>query len=334
MLNSYWKYAGTRYRHKFKAIEASNGSVHDITFHAFENFPNYDWTTEPAESLRYLMKERALQLRDTYSYLKFWFSGGADSTTVLNVFLENNIYIDEIGVYNYSFGDDTLDESNYETNNFTLPYLKSIQHLIPKTKIKKYVYDKQYYDKYLGDKWLQTRSSFSPRHFYFPNIKGKNYCNIICGLDPRVLLENNKWYMQLFDTSGLGECAGFRNIELFYTTDDMVSLHAKQCHMIKNHYESNNVGETPSYALFKDIVRTAVRDPSIVQEPNNFRKDTKDKWDRWIFQPKDRFFLSNAHVYDIDKVKSIAYAKVSNRPLHRLFLGYEAHKIYMGDANV
>src|SRR5210317_1743936 len=99
MLNTYWKYAGTRYKHKFKAIEASRGDIHNITYSLFDtSLENYDWTVEPAESLDELMRQRALQLRDTYTYLKLWFSGGSDSTTVLRVFLENNIPIDEIGV--------------------------------------------------------------------------------------------------------------------------------------------------------------------------------------------------------------------------------------------
>jgi len=331
MLNSYWKYAGTRYRHKFKAIEASNGSIHDITYHAFENFSDYDWTVEPAESLRCLMRERALQLRDTYSYLKFWFSGGADSTTALNVFLENDIYIDEIGVYNYSFGDDTLDESNYETNNFTLPYLKSIQNLIPKTKIRKLTYDKEYYDKYLGDKWLETKSTFSPRHFHFPNIRGKNYCNLVCGMDPMLILEQDKWYLQILDTSGLGECSGYRNIELFYTTESLPSLHAKQSHLMMNYFNKNMIQDTPSLADSKTTLRRIVRDNAIVQEPVSFRKHATGNS---IFGPKDQVLLKKATIYDREKIKSIPYTSIGNKPIYKQFLGYQAHKFYLGDANV
>ena len=91
MLNSYWEYAGTRYKNKFRAIDAANGKIRRITFHAYEDvaFDNYTWSIEPATSLKQLQKERALQLRDTYAYLKLWFSGGADSTTMLNTFLQS-----------------------------------------------------------------------------------------------------------------------------------------------------------------------------------------------------------------------------------------------------
>ena len=108
MLNLYWEYAGTRYRSKFRALDAANGNYKQITFriHESEDFDNYTWSIEPKSSLKQLQKERALQLRDTYDYLKLWFSGGGDSTTVLNTFLENNIHIDEICVYRYSFDND------------------------------------------------------------------------------------------------------------------------------------------------------------------------------------------------------------------------------------
>src|SRR6056300_1705765 len=115
MLNTYWKYAGTRYKHKFKALEASRGDVQNITWHLFDSsFENYDWTKEPVESFYDLMVIRAKQLRDTYSYLKFWFSGGSDSTTALRVFLDNNIHIDEISVFQCYTPDN---HSNIEVND-------------------------------------------------------------------------------------------------------------------------------------------------------------------------------------------------------------------------
>ena len=42
-------------------------------------------------SLKELYKERALQLREKYDYLILNYSGGSDSWTILNTFLENNI---------------------------------------------------------------------------------------------------------------------------------------------------------------------------------------------------------------------------------------------------
>ena len=37
MLDQYWEYAGTRYRHKFKAFEASCGDFTNITYNLFKH---------------------------------------------------------------------------------------------------------------------------------------------------------------------------------------------------------------------------------------------------------------------------------------------------------
>ena len=74
MLNVYWEYAGTRYKQKLRAINASHGDIMNISFHGFKSFQSFDWSKEPSQSLNELMLTRALMLRDTYKYIKFWYS--------------------------------------------------------------------------------------------------------------------------------------------------------------------------------------------------------------------------------------------------------------------
>ena len=151
MLNSYWEYAGTRYKNKFRAIDAANGKYKRITFHTFEDvsFNNYSWSIEPGTPLKQLQKERALQLRDTYDYIKLWFSGGADSTTMLNTFLDNNIHIDEIGVYRSSIdGDFDNNLGDYEINTHTVKkhicFNKTTDYLYPLYGIRNWLYKKRH----------------------------------------------------------------------------------------------------------------------------------------------------------------------------------------------
>ena len=59
-------------------------------------------------------------MRDSYSYLKFWFSGGADSTTALNIFLDESIYIDEIVVYKFAPNGADKNLGDYEIDNYVL----------------------------------------------------------------------------------------------------------------------------------------------------------------------------------------------------------------------
>jgi hypothetical protein len=59
---------------------------------------NFDRSLLGKIGLKELYKQRAQMLRDKYDYLILYYSGGSDSWTVLNTFLENNIKLDCIYV--------------------------------------------------------------------------------------------------------------------------------------------------------------------------------------------------------------------------------------------
>ena len=334
MINSYWEYAGTRYKNKFRAIDAANGDYKRITFHAYEepSFTNYSWTVEPKTPLRQLMKDRALQLRDKHRYIKLWFSGGNDSTTMLNIFLENNIHIDEICVYRMSSNNDFKGNGGeYEINTYTLPYLKKIQHTIPKTKIKIIEIGQEYFDDVLGEKWLFTRNSFDLRETYIPNIKGKNFCNLFANLDPFVVCRHGKWYWELWDTDNIKDITSYRNIEHFYTSSDMPELHAKQCHIIKNFLVYNKLFNA-NFGLVKEILRNIVRDTPIAPEPSWLAKED--------FNRTNMFFVKKSHLQykqstpeQKDKIKYLfTNAKVNGVILPNVMNNYRAKSVYLGDS--
>ena len=88
----HWLVDGIAFDNKFQAIQAADGKMSKITFNAYlpEFFSKIYWKQEPTESLDQLIKLRCEQLRDTYSYIRVMYSGGADSTTMLNAFIKNN----------------------------------------------------------------------------------------------------------------------------------------------------------------------------------------------------------------------------------------------------
>jgi hypothetical protein len=59
-------------------------------------FESLDWTVEPTESIQELYRQRAQQIRDRYDYVVVMFSGGCDSTCVLDSFIDNGIHVDEV----------------------------------------------------------------------------------------------------------------------------------------------------------------------------------------------------------------------------------------------
>ena len=317
MLNAYWEYAGTRYKHKYQAIQSSGKHYKDIKFTMFtdDTFNKLDWTIEPAQSLKSLMLTRALQLRETYKYIKFFFSGGADSTTVLNVFLDNNIPIDEIIVIKFFENN----QSNYEVDNFTIPYLKSIEQQLHPTKIKIYTIYENYFEEYLSDKWFFTRSSLSPRHYNLPNIKGKNYCNLMCGLDPYIEIIDGKPHATFYDTHAANELASFRNVELFYTSPDLPELHVKQCHILKKHIRDDSIDYQ------KEMIKKHLRDAPVAPEPDFF----KLTFDYKVFMKKDRFLFRGNDKF-LDKWRYILNTRINGTPVFRLPVGFCQERYNLG----
>ena len=79
---------------------ASKIKNYKVSYHLFDSaYEALDWTAEPKSSLDELYKLRAWQIRDKYKYVVLAFSGGADSSNVLDTFIENNIPLDEIVTY-------------------------------------------------------------------------------------------------------------------------------------------------------------------------------------------------------------------------------------------
>ena len=75
----------------------SKKEVNDIKMYAWDNeLSRIKWWEEPPLSLAYYFKERAQQLRDKYSYIRLFVSGGYDSYYALRSFIDNDIFLDEI----------------------------------------------------------------------------------------------------------------------------------------------------------------------------------------------------------------------------------------------
>lgn len=107
-------------------------SLTDNEINDYFNY-NVDWTKEPTESLKELMRQQAQLIRDKYSYIVLYFSGGSDSTTMLNAFLDNDIFVDEVvtiifdGVnlpcFDGKFATEYLKQKNYR-GKFSLVSIK------------------------------------------------------------------------------------------------------------------------------------------------------------------------------------------------------------------
>ena len=100
-------------------------------------FEKANWKIEPTQSLPELYAERAKKIRDEYEYVILCYSGGNDSSNILETFYYNNIHLDEIVIVG-SFSQDIAEQSLDENHNTDLyrnafPLLKTLN--LPNTKI-------------------------------------------------------------------------------------------------------------------------------------------------------------------------------------------------------
>lgn len=112
---------------KLEAIEHSMLANCEVKWHYNDSvFSKQDWTQEPDQDIRSMYKQRAQSIRDQFDHVVVMFSGGADSTTVLDSFIDNNIPVDEVFM-NYWIKHNPGKENSFmnaEITHAALPYLK------------------------------------------------------------------------------------------------------------------------------------------------------------------------------------------------------------------
>jgi hypothetical protein len=96
-IRGYYEVGDKIYFNKIEAVRAASQTKQQLVWHFHDDvFGKFDWSIRPQGTLRDLYRERAQQIRDKYDYIIIYFSGGADSWTVLNSFLANGIHVDEV----------------------------------------------------------------------------------------------------------------------------------------------------------------------------------------------------------------------------------------------
>jgi hypothetical protein len=83
-----------------------------------------NWAIPIATPFSTLLEQRARQLRDQYKYIRFFYSGGADSHTVLLTFLKLQLPIEEIVLFRLNPFDHFTGLDNSEINFVALPFLE------------------------------------------------------------------------------------------------------------------------------------------------------------------------------------------------------------------
>jgi hypothetical protein len=271
----YYSVGSNKFYSKLLAIKAQTISQNKefVHWHFHDDaFASKNWAVEPDISLTTLYKWRAEQLRQKYDYIVLFYSGGADSTNILDTFINNNIPIDEIACYhNLAGSQSTTFGPNAEVFGVALPKIKSLSG-VKITVIDHSQGQYDYFDTiekyqkaihemafsinpssvYLSRKWLLNQS-------WLDMITAGKKIAFVVGIDkPRLYLENQKYCVRFLDIFDSTAVTGIdAPIEFFYWTPDLPELVIKQAHVIKNYLLSQNhhprfFNKTPTGLAWKE----------------------------------------------------------------------------------
>jgi hypothetical protein len=220
-------------------------------------FDLIDWSKEPKETFKELCRQRAQQIRDTNDYVILYFSGGSDSTTVLNAFVDNGIFIDEV-VTSYFEGVEAPCVSGMKA----IQDIKKCSYVGLYNRIPIKFQDVENFFK--SDNFMSVAPNFVgnihnimrfsvdylERFGFTQSIKRSGKVAHLYGTaDPIVQRISNKFYAT-FNTIQYFMCDNFTEYEFFFTTSDFPQLHVKQCYIV-----AEDMKRRGSYDINKRVVR-------------------------------------------------------------------------------
>lgn len=253
---------------KLEALEFKKATGLPINWNFNDRvFENFNWTIEPAESLEFYYAQRARQLRQKYDYLVLMYSGGADSSAVLDTFVENNLFLDEICQYHNLQGENGNKNSwmNEEVFHNSGPrtqvlidtnpvYKNTVHRMLDITDLQKNILNTH---DYKFDVWYKTNGYHTPNSLARTHLRetaeykkiiesGKTVCFIWSVDKPEVVCDdsNNYWFVFTDAKDGQGVTAATQMLnrdwehdEYFFWSPDLPELLCKQGHVVKKFLE-------------------------------------------------------------------------------------------------
>lgn len=249
---------------KVEAIELANKTGQELHWNFNDlDFSTYDWTIEPVEDLKTLYQRRAKQIRERYDYVVIWWSGGADSYTVLRSFVDAGLHVDELATFHNYGGDGSWDTYlNKEVKDVAMPVAQKILERSPTTKFRlvdHLDYQRNLYsvDDNQFDFLYKANAVFSPNQLARRYIReregdyldlfaqGKSVC-FVWGMDkPRVQQIDGRFAIRMVDivdnsvnpeTQRLNR--EWERDEFFYWSSDSKDLLCKQGHTVMRYLKN------------------------------------------------------------------------------------------------
>tara|TARA_B100000424_G_C22945216_1_gene503067 strand:+ start:4433 stop:5503 length:1071 start_codon:yes stop_codon:yes gene_type:complete len=322
------KKSNTKYFTKIGLLNSSENFNDLILVTQNGKWDSFNWEVEPVESFSDLLYERCKQLRDKYGWLILYYSGGSDSETVLQSFINAGVHLDEVvlNVFKINEDDPPLKDVELAANK-----LKKYSTQIPKTKM---TINNLSRDVFLNfnKKQLWIDSSFNGtlgnfRRMTLPVLQelgqkvilpNTTIGHIFAETKPHLRKEEDGYYAVWGTNIGVGQWS-----EWFFTTLDLPNLHIKQCHMVKNYFKVNNPKEKVIVELGK------VRDQIISACRNTFDNSYQPPKTTGLLQDyintysEDGLVIKHLKTYD-----SELYDIYTNATVKEMLSGVRNHSLY------
>jgi hypothetical protein len=258
----YYSADGTKFSSKIEALEYGKNKKQKIQFHYYDNlYEKLNWSIEPPESLDYYYLEQAKRIRDSYDYVILCYSGGYDSSNILETFHFNNLRLDKIVTVG-AFNEDNLTNSdenhNGEIYHNVFPYLKelnleSITQVVDYSKLFENI--KNFSINKYDSNWVDHMGGwFSPHNWFWrdlekyvvpPEYKNKKVA-IIFGRDKpslfsKMMLRTDKldgFYFRDTPVTSYGNVSAESNCDRinFYWDPNYPLILLKQLHVLRKYH--------------------------------------------------------------------------------------------------
>ena len=274
---------GAIFTSKIRAIEYGAAksqrirlSYHDATYRKL------DWKTEPPYSLAHYYLEQAKRIRDEYDYVVLFFSGGYDSSNILETFHFNGLKIDKIvtvGAFSRDSSSGVDENHNGEIYHNVFPYLKelgleSITQVVDYTDY--FTDPRKLSISACGAEWAdETGAWFSPHHWFWRDIEQHV---VPAGMENKkvalVFGRDKPWLRKIgyrlgfaFNDAavmGYGPPNGSMNCDRinFYWDPEAPEILIKQLHVLKRMGEVNKASNAV-YTLRRPIVFKSPKSTSV-----------------------------------------------------------------------
>lgn len=224
---------------------------------------SHDWTQNPQQTFDDLLILRCKQLRDKYKYLTLYFSGGADSETMVQSFIKSGVHPDEIVTNVFKIAD----INPLKDIDLAIEKLRKYSAYLPKTKITVNYLDRDVAINFLSRKdWFDGNFNGSVGNFRrltLPILEELGFYktpqpktgHIFAELKPKLYIKSDGFYTEVQQGLSLSQYSDW-----FFTTPDLPELHIKQCHLAKEHFKKK--------FLNREITETVV-----INERNQYKDD-------------------------------------------------------------